>query len=189
MPCSTSYSSTNRFGPIERAEVGALAQLRRRARAIQPERMLVRRTAFEQQLGRRLALDRARRAGARPSRLRCAACERLGGTLGRFKRRAGAWAALVRPARRSSRTTGGPYSVQIDSGWNCTPHSGRLRVFDAHHDAVRRSRRSRGPPRRASRTRPASGSALPRSPGGCRRTGRSPVCLTGERRPCITVGA
>lgn len=39
-------------------------------------------------------------------------------------------------ASRKFASSSRPYSVQIDSGWNCTPHSGRVRWATPHQESV-----------------------------------------------------
>ena len=79
-----------------------------------------------------------------------------------------------------------PCSDRIDSGWNCTPSSGRSTVAHAHHHPVL-APRGRDQRRRAARRRRASGSARPRSPAAARR--RRPRRRGGSRRRRRAPGA
>ena len=75
------------------------------------------------------------------------------------------------PTPRKLATSSAPCRDRIDSGWNCTPSSGRVTVAHRHHDAVGASPSPRA--RTGTDRRPrASGSALPRTATGSRRARR-----------------
>ena len=98
---------------------------------------------------------------------------------------------LLEQRRRTSASPGscaaaaGPRPVSTDSGWNCTPCIGHSRWRSAHDRAVVVGARRDLERRRAARpaTRPASGSASPRS--GCGEAGEDALAVVLDRpRSC-----